>query len=301
MATTSLIGSYTFPGRDAAGSFGRFDSVFYFSQYYRGIVPVFKKGAPTKSLECLYDSRTGTNPTDPYCQANNYPAGPTYYNQAHADPADGGIGLAPQQVLVNFLDNHDLPRFLFEDGSDPEPTTEDMLKVALFYNYTWDGIPCLYYGTEQLFAGGVDPKNREDMSGGNPARGFPAFDTTNEAFQYVKALIQMRKDHEALRRGTVAVKWSTSQPGARRDQGIFAFERTAPDETAMVVLNTSDAQSETCAAVADGGACMATSFAPGTVLTDVAPGGAGETFTVDGTGALDVTVPAHGGRVLVAR
>jgi len=296
-----LIGSYTFPGRDTQGAFGRFDSVFYFSQYYRGIVPVFKRGAVTKNLECLYDSRTGTNPADAFCQANGYPAGPTYYNQPQAASADGGIGLSPQQVLVNFLDNHDLPRFLFEDGSDPTPTTEDMLKVALFYNYTWDGIPCLYYGTEQLFAGGVDPKNREDMWSGNPAQGFPGFDETNEAFQYVKALIQMRKDHEALRRGTVAIKWSTSQAGARRDQGIFAFERVAPDETAMVVLNTSDQQSETCAPVADGGACMATTFAPGTVLTDVAPGGAGDTFTVGASGTLDVTVPAHGGRVLVAQ
>ena len=36
------------------------------------------------------------------------------------------------------------------------------------YLFTWDGIPCVYYGTEQGFAGGVDPKNREDMFGGNP-------------------------------------------------------------------------------------------------------------------------------------
>ena len=32
----------------------------------------------------------------------------------HASSAEGGIGLAPTQVLVNFLDNHDLPRFMFE-------------------------------------------------------------------------------------------------------------------------------------------------------------------------------------------
>jgi glycosidase len=295
----ALDGAYTFPGHDAQGGFGRFDGVFYFSQYYEGIIPVFKKDAPTKNLECLYNARMGRNPTDSFCQNGGYPAGPTYYNQPVAMPADGGTGLAPQQTLVNFLDNHDVARFLFDDGTYTSPVTEDNLKAALFYDYTWDGVPCLYYGTEQLFHGGVDPMNREDMFGGNPDAGFPAFDTTNEAFTYVKALIQMRKDHEALRRGTVDIKWSTSQAGARRDEGIFAFERAAPNEKAMVVINASAQASETCAPTNEGGACMATTFAAGTVLRDVSPNGGGQTFTVAAGGTLDVTVPAHSGRVLV--
>jgi glycosidase len=293
----ALIGSYTFPGQDAQGKFGRLDSVFYFSQYYRGVNPVFKQGAPTHNLECLYNSRVGRNPTDAYCQANGFPAGPDFYGQPIASSADGGIGLAPQQVLVNFLDNHDLPRFLFSDGASI--ATDEMLRVALFYNYAWDGIPCLYYGTEQSFAGGVDPKNREDMSLGNPARGYAPFATDHPQFKYVQALIAMRKAHAALRRGTVDIKWSTQVAGARRDAGIFAFERVAPDETAVVVMNVSDQSSETCAAVADGGACMQTSFPAGTVLHDIAPGGNGDTFTVAAGGTLDVTVPSRTGRVLV--
>jgi hypothetical protein len=44
---------------------------------------------------------------------------------------------------------------------------------------------------------------------------------------------------------------------------------------------------------------MTTSFPAGTVLRDVAPGGAGETFTVGAGGTLQVTVPARGGRVLI--
>jgi glycosidase len=297
----ALIGAYTFPGHDAKGGFGRFDSVFYFSQYYRGINPVFKQDAPTKNLECLYNSRMGRNPTDAFCQNNGYPAGPTFYNQPEAMSVDGGIGLAPQQVLVNFLDNHDLPRFLFSDqaGVSSTPVSEDNLKAALFYNYTWDGIPCLYYGTEQLFHGGVDPKNREDMFGGNPDAGFPAWDTTNEAFAYVKALIQMRKDHEALRRGTVDIRWSTTQAGGRRDEGIFAFERAAPTEKALVVINASAQASETCAPQNEGGACMTTSFPAGTVLKDVSPAGVGTTFTVGAGGSIDVMVPPYSGRVLV--
>ena len=288
----ALIGSYTFGGTDAAGPFGRFDSMFYFAQKYRGIDAVFGSGQPTKNLECLFDSRMG-RPQDPWCAAQGYAVGPTYQGTPHARPEDGGIGLAPQQVMVNFLDNHDLPRFLF-DKADPA-----VLRVALAYLMTWDGIPCLYYGTEQEFDGGVDPKNREDMFLGNRAKGFAPFATDHDTFAYVQDLIEMRKDNVALRRGTTAPVWSTTVAGARRDAGIFAFERVAPEQTALVVLNASDQQSETCAPAGEGGACLHTTLPAGAMLTDVMPGGNGATFRVNGDGTILVTVPPHGARVLV--
>ncbi len=285
----ALIGAYTFPGTDEGGDFGRFDSVFYFSQYYSVIRPVFKEGGPTRNLECLYNARMGLD-----CAGD--PQAPHFYDQPVAAPEAGGIGLAPTQVLVNFLDNHDLPRFLFEeDGGVPA------LRNALFFLYTWDGIPCLYYGTEQLFAGGVDPRNREDMWRGNPAQDLAPFATDHEHFQYVRDLIAMRKEHIALRRGTNAIRWSTDRPRGDRDHGILAFERTAPEQTLLVVLNTADDQeSETCAPASEGGGCMTTSFSPGTVLRDIAPGSDGATFTVQSGGIVQVTVPARGGRLLVA-
>jgi glycosidase len=282
-----LIGSYTFGGTDDRGPFSRFDSVFYFSQYYSVIEPVFKRGAPTRNIECLFNQRMGMD-------CSGAPQSPTYQATPHATPAEGGIGLAPQKVLVNFLDNHDLPRFLFEGGTVP------MLQNALFFLMTWDGIPCLYYGTEQLFAGGVDPRNREDMWRGNEARGFAPFATDHEQFQLVSALIQMRKDNPALRRGETAILWSTDRPRGDRDSGIFAFERTTAEQRAVVVVNTADDQdSTTCAPVALGGACMQTGFSQGTVLRNVAPGNMGETYTVGAAGALEVTVPARGGMLLV--
>ncbi len=289
-----LIGSYTWPGTDAQGTFGRFDSMFNFPQYYEGITTVFGDTSgtapPTKHLECLYNSRTGRNPTDPFCNANGYSPGPDFGDTAMASSADGGVGLAPQQLLVSFLDNHDVARFMF-DKTDPND-----LRVALMYIYTWDGIPCMYYGTEQLFHGGVDPANREDMWRGNEDAGYPGFDTTNDTFQMAKALIQMRKDHEALRRGTVAPVWSTTVAGAARDAGIFAFERSTANETVLVVLNSSDQTSESCA---QSGGCLKTSLPVGTVLQDVMPGSDGKTFTVQADGTVDVSVPARSGRVLV--
>jgi glycosidase len=288
-----LIGSYTWGGKDTQGPFGRFDSVFYFSQKYRVIDNVFgADGAqPTKNVECMYNSRTGRNPTDAWCNQNGYPAGPDFGNVPMAASADGGTGLAPQQSLVNFLDNHDLPRFMFEK-TDP-----NVLRVALMYLMTWDGIPCVYYGTEQGFAGGVDPKNREDMFLGNPAMGYAPWSTNNDTFNMVQALIQMRKDHVALRHGAVSITWSTTTAGPARDAGIFGFERNAAgDETVLVVLNSGQQPAESCSST---GSCMKTSLPPGSTLKDVMPGSDGMTFPVKSDGTVDVTVPARSGRVLV--
>jgi len=212
----------------------------------------------------------------------------------HAASEDGGIGLPPQQVLVNFLDNHDLPRFLFDTPD------QSVLTPALMFLYTWDGIPCLYYGTEQHFHGGVDPKNREDMWAGNPDDGYAPWATDHPTYQLVHDLIALRKDHEALRRGDVSITWSTEQAGARRDAGIFAFERASGGDKVLVVINASAQSSESCAPASEGGACMQTSFSSGTVLTDVAPGGGG-TVTVGAGGVVQVTVPAHSARIFTAQ
>jgi len=175
-------------------------------------------------------------------------------------------------------------------------------RVALMYLMTWDGIPCIYYGTEQGFAGGVDPKNREDMFRGNPTFDYAPFATDHEHFTFVQQLLQMREDNVALRRGGVSPIWSTTMAGARRDAGIFAYERIAMGEqTALVILNSSTQTSETCAPVGEGGLCMKTSLPGGTVLTDVMPGSDGATFTVRGDGTIAVMVAPHSGRVLVKR
>jgi glycosidase len=281
----ALIGSYTFGGEDERGKFGRVDSVFYFSQKYRVFEGVFAKGGATKHIECLHASRFGL-PQDPWCAANGYPEGPTHGTEPHA----GGAGAPPSELAVSFLDNHDLPRFFGEHGS-PE-----ILHNALFFLLTWDGVPCLYYGTEQRFSGGNDPRNREDMAVGNLDLGYPPFDTTNDTYAYVRDLIAIRKAYPALRRGPVSVRWSTDRAGAEVDAGIFAFERSE-EETVLVVLNTNGSTiSRTCA---PDGICMSTTFRAGAVLEDVAPGSDGARFTVSEGGTLDVPVPPRGGRILV--
>jgi len=61
------------------------------------------------------------------------------------------------ELLGTFIDNHDVVRFL-NVNSD-----WTALKNALAYTLLARGIPILYGGTEQGYAGGNDPANREDM------------------------------------------------------------------------------------------------------------------------------------------
>ena len=60
-------------------------------------------------------------------------------------------------ALGLFVDNHDNPRFLNQHGD------QTMFKGALTFALTGQGIPFYYYGSEQAYAGGKDPGNRESL------------------------------------------------------------------------------------------------------------------------------------------
>jgi alpha-amylase len=256
-----------FDGRDdLIGSFtheDRLDSVFYFSQKFRVFDNVFIDGGATSGIRALYEER-----------AINYG------HVAH----EGGIGLAPDQVLVNFLDNHDVPRFLFR-RRDEQGTTA--LRAALTYLMTEDGIPCLYYGTEQEFAGGNDPTNRENLwrSG---------YDTSNATFQHFARLARIRAHYEALRRGSFDLRWVTDRTGDAADAGIVAFERrTDGGAYALVAINAQGAHASTTGFEADSMSVTATA---NSVLRDVL---SGDTYSVAADQTLRIELPPYGAVILV--
>src|SRR4029079_10765565 len=127
------LGSYT--------QEGMLDSVFYFSQKFQVFTDIFasahddKAQKGTEQIKTLWADRKV-----------NY----------RTEPQPGGIGVAPSKSLVNFMDNHDVARFLFDALGD-----KDALRNAFVLLMTEEGIPCLYYGDEQDFSGGNDPSNRE--------------------------------------------------------------------------------------------------------------------------------------------
>jgi alpha-amylase len=250
----ALLGSYTVDGE--------LDSVFYFSQKFQVFDDVFKHGGATQKIQDLYTAR-----------------GQNYGRSAQ----DGGIGVPPTAALVNFMDNHDVPRFLF-DKSDPAA-----LKSALVYLMTEDGIPCIYYGTEQGFSGGNDPGNREPLW-------TSAYATDGELFTWTAGLAQLRKTYEPLRRGSFEIKWASDRVGSEEDAHIVAFERASDNGRALVVINTGD---DGTSHTSFGGSDMPVGFAGGTRLVAVWPPDDGREFTVSGSGTVNVEVGPREAVVLV--
>lgn len=107
-----------------------------------------------------------------------------------------------QDLLGNFVDNHDNARYLYY--------YKDVrgFKAALAFALTSRGIPMTYYGSEQGYAGGNDPENRETLW----TSGFAQNDLTN----FLKLINQARKDSQ----------WY-NQPQIERyvDDSFYAFTR----------------------------------------------------------------------------
>lgn len=257
-----MIGSYTRQGE--------LDSAFYFSQKYRVFDGVFKSGQPTSEVASLFVERQ-----------NNYGWGDRTESQTD------GAGQPPTKILVNFLDNHDVARFLYDKPSKPA------LFSALTFLFTEDGIPCVYYGTEQDFSGGNDPANREDLWG-------TGYATHGDTFRFMQKLTGLRKKYEALRRGDLEIKL-VDRAGA----GILAFERFTGDQRVLVVINTSDEDFKETLGNKPGDApgaapsVLQTGFGGGTALRDelgMTPEG-GAVVAPDGT--LSINLGPREARILV--
>jgi alpha-amylase len=81
-------------------------------------------------------------------------------------------------VLGNFLDNYDNPRFLSNDGDIV------VLMNALAYVVFAEGIPIIYYGTEQAFHGTNDPHDRESL--------WPYYNTSSDLYLFLATINKFR-------------------------------------------------------------------------------------------------------------
>jgi alpha-amylase len=243
------------------------DSTFYFSQKFNVFDGVFKNGGPTQNISDQLARKASK-----YATVAN----------------DDGIGVPATAAMVNFMDNHDVTRFLFD-----KPSTA-ALQNALAFLFTEDGIPCIYYGTEQEFNGGNDPTNRERLWD-------TGFRTDGGTFQWIQKMIKIRKAYSPLRRGVMTMDYTTTHTAMEEDAGMAAFERADGTHKILVVLNTSDAKQSETSQAQMGGSDMLTSFAPGDKLVDIlaAPSDPTATFTVGIQGALKVPIAARGARILV--
>jgi len=166
-------------------------------------------------------------------------------------------------LMPTFVDNHDVDRFLA--GGD-----EAGLKQALLMLMTLPGIPLIYYGTEQGFAGQRDAM----FAGGVGSHGRDHFDADTPLYRYLQRAIALRRSHRVLSRGTPEV---LHENPARA--GAFAYRMRGEGDEVFVVFNTASGE-----ALLDN---LDTGVAPGTTLHGL--------FAIDGD-AHDIVV-GEGGRV----
>jgi glycosidase len=264
-----LDGSYTIKAP--------FDGIVYFPQLFDVYDGVF--------ANATLGNQSGTSVIQQLWEARD-----TNYSTT---PQPGGIvnalgkGVPPTQALVNFIDNHDVGRFLFSSSGD----TAALLN-ALTLNFTAQGVPCVYYGTEQNFNGGNDPANREVLW----TTGFP---TSGATFKWIQKLAAIRAKYPALRHGTTMVRWSSNDTHSEEDAGIFAFERLGDDSGdpaayALVVLNTNATATSSTSL---GDKAMVVGQPAGTVLLDALSGT--RLYTVGANSELLLTLPPQSALILV--
>ncbi|MDO7835484.1 alpha-amylase family glycosyl hydrolase [Sphingobium sp. HBC34] len=198
---------------------------------------------------------------------------------------EGGKAAALQ--LPTFLGNHDAGRFAFflrqarpGMGGDEALARAELGHAMLL---TLRGVPTLYYGDEQGFAGtGNDQQARQDMFASKVAEynadrlvGTAAttatdnFRTDHPLYRAIAALAKIRRDTPALSRGATVLRASSDKPG------LFAVSRIDPDtgREVLVAFNTSSAPLSGKIAVdpasggftALAGPCPATPQAPGSI------------------------------------
>jgi glycosidase len=127
-------------------------------------------------------------------------------------------------LLLNFIDNHDMNRFL-QGASVPA------LKQALVFLFTIPGIPVIYYGTEQKLT-----ETRASLfPTGYGSGGKERFATDGEMYRFLADLANLRKTNEVFQRGDIIpIKDDPTGPG------VFAYLMKTTKDTAVVIFNTSE-------------------------------------------------------------
>ncbi len=176
--------------------------------------------------------------------------------------------------MVNFVDNHDVDRFL-AGGS------EAGLRQALLALMTLPGIPALYYGTEQ----GFKEARGAMFAAGWASGGRDRYDTTAPLYRFIASLTALRRANPTLSRGVpVLLKDDAAGPG------VVAWRMDHEGDSLLVVLNSADRP-----ALLDR---LPTGARPGQVLESLFTlQGAPADLVAGAGGELSLELPARAGAV----
>jgi glycosidase len=129
--------------------------------------------------------------------------------------------VAVTNSMFNLLGSHDTerPATIFKGDR-----ARQMLAVVL--QFTYPGVPSIYYGDEIGLEGGRDPDDRRTMI-------WDRGKWDMSLFELYKELIALRKLNEPLRRGSYRTRVLDEA------SGLFVFERAHHGKAIEVILNTS--------------------------------------------------------------
>ncbi|MPN41177.1 Amylopullulanase [bioreactor metagenome] len=123
---------------------------------------------------------------------------------------------------MNLLGTHDVRRVKTELNND-----NDMIKLAVLAQMTFEGVPYIYYGDEAGLEGDKDPDNR---------RTYPWKNEDNEMIDFYRNSIQTRHRVKSLLKGETNFIYT-------RDNDVFAYERFLhenEEDNCLIIMNRSE-------------------------------------------------------------
>lgn len=151
------------------------------------------------------------------------------------------------KYFVSFLDNHDQ-----HERFKHQSTPIEQVTMGLGLLFSLQGIPSLYYGTEQGLQGTSNSDGspsldsfesvREALWGKEPA----AFDRNHPIFIQIKSLSALRDDEPAMRYGRIYFREASANGQdfghSEGKGGLVVFSRVLTDREILIVANTSFSQ-----------------------------------------------------------
>lgn len=120
---------------------------------------------------------------------------------------------------LNLLDSHDVSRFLSLCDQDI-----NKMKLAVLFQMTFVGMPCVFYGDEKEMTGVLEEEYRHPMP----------WDNGNSEIQaFYKKAAHLRQQYAALRHGNFRMIF------AQCDGGMYHYTREASGEVIGVIMNRS--------------------------------------------------------------
>ncbi|WP_238885404.1 glycoside hydrolase family 13 protein [Clostridium sp. YIM B02551] len=119
--------------------------------------------------------------------------------------------------LWNLIGSHDTQRFLTECENNIE-----RMKLAIGFQFSYIGVPYIYYGDEIGLTGGEDPESRKCMIWEKDKQNL-------ELFNWYKSLIKIRKNNLSIVYGDYKVLYCKDN--------VLIFERNFNEEKIIVAIN----------------------------------------------------------------